>query len=271
MNQIFLDLGIIQIYWYSVILFIAFLLGGIIALREAKKWKIPEDYIINLFFYIIPIALVGARLYYVVFDWSYYSSDLISIIKVWEGGVAIHGGIIAAFLFIVFYTKKYKISTFRVTDILVVSLILGQAIGRWGNFMNGEAYGVKTTLDALQNLHIPEFIINGMNVNGIYYTPTFLYESIWCLIGFFVLYLFRSGRYTKIGMTTALYLIWYSIGRIFIESLRLDSLMIGNYRVAQIVSVLLIIVGIIMFIVLRKGSVFNNKYNDIRNTNETTF
>lgn len=271
MNPIFLDLNFIQIHWYSVILIVAFFIGGSLALKESKKWKITEDFMINLFFYIIIFAFIGARLYYVIFNWNYYSTNLTSIFKVWEGGLAIHGGMIAALLFIIFYTKKYKVDTLRLLDILVVSLILGQAIGRWGNFMNGEAHGAMTTLEHLQNLHIPEFIINGMNINGVYYEPTFLYESLWCLIGFVILIIYRNRKYTKIGTTTSLYLIWYGIGRFFIEQMRTDSLMLGNFRVAQIVSILMILIGIIMFIILRQGSVFNNKYNDMNNTHETNF
>lgn len=271
MNPIFLDLGFVQIHWYSVILIVAFFIGGFLALKEAKKWKITEDFMINLFFYIIIFAFIGARLYYVAFNWDYYSANLSSIFKVWEGGLAIHGGMISALIFIIFYTKKYKVSTLRLLDILVVSLILGQAIGRWGNFMNGEAHGAMTTLEHLQSLHLPEFIINGMNINGAYYEPTFLYESLWCLIGFIVLIVYRNRKYTKIGTTTSLYLIWYGIGRFFIEEMRTDSLMLGNFRVAQIVSILMIIIGIIMFIILKRGSVFNNKYNDMSNTHETNF
>lgn len=271
MNPIFLDLGFAQIHWYSIILIVAFFIGGSLALKEAKRWKITEEFMINLFFYIIIFSFIGARLYYVVFNWDYYSTDLTSILKVWEGGLAIHGGMIAALIFIIFYTKKYKVNTFRLLDILVVSLILGQAIGRWGNFMNGEAHGAMTTLEHLQNLHLPEFIIHGMNINGAYYEPTFLYESIWCLVGFIILIIYRNLKYTKIGTTTSLYLIWYGIGRFFIEGMRTDSLMLGNFRVAQIISILMIIIGIIMFIILRRGSVFNNKYNDISNTHETNF
>lgn len=271
MSAIFLDLGVIQIYWYSVILFIAFLIGGFLALNESKRWKISEDFMINLFFYLIPIALIGARLYYVLFNIEYYSNDIISIFKIWEGGLAIHGGIIVSLIFIIFYTKKYKVSTLRITDILVVSLIIGQAIGRWGNFMNGEAYGPATTLSFLQNLHLPEFIINGMNIGGTYYHPTFLYESLWCLIGFIILLILRRNKYTKIGMPTSFYLVWYGIGRFLVEGLRQDSLMFSNIRVAQLVSLVFIVVGIFMFLKLRKGSVFQNKYNDERNLNETKF
>ena len=113
MNPIFLDLGFIQIYWYSLILFLAFLLGGTLAIHEAKKWKIPEDFMVNLFFYIIIFSLVGARLYYVLFNLDYYSNHVIDIFKVWEGGLAIHGGLIASLIVTIIYSKKYRVNTLR--------------------------------------------------------------------------------------------------------------------------------------------------------------
>jgi len=271
MNPIFLDLGIITIYWYSVIIFIALLIGGTLALREARKWKIPEDYMINYFFFLIPIVLIGARIYYVIFDWAYYSNNIIEIFKVWEGGLAIHGGIIAGIIWTIIYTKKYKVGFLRVTDIMVVSLILGQAIGRWGNFFNSEAYGSATTLEFLKGLHLPQFIIDGMFIDGTYYQPTFLYESILCLIGFIILLVVRKLKYTKIGNLTAIYFIWYGIIRFFIESLRTDSLMLGNFKMAQIVSIVMIVAGIIMLIFSRRGSVFKNRYSDTENTENVKF
>lgn len=261
MNPIFLDLGIIQIYWYSIFILLGFLIGGTLALWEARRWEIPEDFMINLFFYVIIFAFLGARIYYILFNLEYYMNDPISMIKVWEGGLAIHGGIIACIIFIIFYTKKYKVNTLRILDILAVSLIIGQAIGRWGNFFNQEAYGSATTLEFLKGLHLPQFIIDGMFINGTYYQPTFLYESIGCLLGFIVLLIFRRRKHTKVGYVTALYLIWYGVLRFFIESLRQDSLMLGNFKMAQIVSIILVISGIIIFIRLRKVSVFDNSYN----------
>lgn len=262
MNPVFLDLGFITIYWYSIILFIAFFIGGLLAITEAKKKNIDDEFMINLFFYVVVFGLIGARIYYCLFNIDYYMQNPVSILKIWEGGLAIHGGLIASLLVVILYTKKYKIKTLRVLDILVVSLILGQAIGRWGNFMNGEAHGPLTTLQHLQNLHIPQFIIDGMNIDGAYYMPTFLYESILCFIGFIVLYVYRKLRYTKIGGTTALYLIIYGIIRIIIESFRTDSLMLFNFKMAQIVSIIMIIAGIILFIKTKKGSPFENRYAD---------
>lgn len=271
MSPILLDLGFIKIYWYSVMILLGLFIGGSLIIKESKKFKIPEDYIINLILYTIVFGIIGARLYYVLFEWSYYSNNLLDIIKVWEGGLAIHGGIIFGLIVIIIYTRKYKVNTLRMLDIIVVGLIIGQSIGRWGNFFNGEAHGPMTTLSFLESLHLPNFIIEGMKINGIYYQPTFLYESIWCFIGFIILLIFRRRKYCKIGQTTALYAIWYGIGRFFIEGLRTDSLMFFNLRIAQIVSILLIVIGIILFIIKSKGSVFDNLYNDKENIDEIRF
>ena len=262
MNPIFITIGSFQIYWYSVILLAAFVFGGILAIHEAKKFNIPKDYMTNMFFYIVIFALIGARIYYVLFNLDYYKANPNEIIRVWEGGLAIHGGIIAALLVVIIYSKKYKVNTTRLLDIMVVSLILGQAIGRWGNFMNGEAHGAVTTLANLKNLHIPNFIINGMFIDGKYYMPTFFFESVACFIGFIFLSIVKRRDYTKVGELTSLYLIWYGVVRFIIESMRTDSLMFYGFRVAQIVSVIMVIIGIVMLTLVKKGSVFTNRYND---------
>lgn len=271
MNPIFLDLGIIKIYWYSIMILLGMFIGGSYILKESKRFEIPEDYIQNLIFLIIIFGVIGARLYYVAFNFDYYRQDLISIFKIWEGGLAIHGGIIAGLITVIFYTKKYKVNTLRTLDILAVGLILAQAIGRWGNFFNGEAHGPITTIEALTNLHIPKFIIDGMYINGSYYHPTFLYESLWCLIGFIILILFKRRKYNKIGQVTGLYLIWYGIGRFLIESLRTDSLMFNNLKVAQIVSVISIIIGLLIVIAKSSGSKLENRYNDLENIDEIRY
>lgn len=271
MNPILLDLGVIKIYWYSAMIFLGLLIGGWLILKEAERFNISEDFIVNLFFFTIPIAVIGARLYYVLFNWDYYSVNMSEIFMIWEGGLAIHGGMLFGLLWIIFYTKKYKVNTFRILDMIVIGLIIGQAIGRWGNFFNGEAHGTVTTLEHLQSLHIPEFIINGMNIGGTYYLPTFLYESIWCLLGFIILLVIRRLKYIKIGQTTAVYLIWYGIGRFIIEGMRTDSLMIGNFRHAQIISIIMVILGIVIFILKGKGSKLDNQYNKMGDINEIKF
>ena len=271
MNPILLDLGVIKIYWYSAMIFLGLLIGGWLILKEAERFNISEDFIVNLFFFTIPIAVIGARLYYVLFNWDYYSVNMSEIFMIWEGGLAIHGGMLFGLLWIIFYTKKYKVNTFRILDMIVIGLIIGQAIGRWGNFFNGEAHGTATTLEHLQSLHIPGFIINGMNIGGTYYLPTFLYESIWCLLGFIILLVIRRLKYIKIGQTTAVYLIWYGIGRFIIEGMRTDSLLIGNFRQAQIISIIMVILGIVIFILKGKGSKLDNQYNKMGDINEIKF
>lgn len=262
MNPIFLEIGNIQIYWYSIFILIAFIVGGTLIISEAKRFNISKDFIINLFFYLVPICIIGARLYYVAFNLDYYLEEPIRILKIWEGGLAIHGGLLFGLLFILFYARKYKVSIVRLLDIFVVGIIIGQAIGRWGNFFNSEAYGPATNLEFLENMHLPKFIIDGMLIDGVYRQPTFLYESLWCFLGFIILLIVRRTRYWKLGMCTSFYLIWYGIERFLVESLRTDSLMLGNFKVAQLISIIMIVVGLVYIFIIRKKSVFNNLYND---------
>ena len=257
MNSVLLNLGFIKIYWYSFLIFIAAIIGCFLAFKEAKKRGIPESFISNYLFYLIPIGIIGARIYYVIFEFESYKNNLIAIFKIWEGGLAIHGGIIAGLIFTFFYTKKHHINFFRITDIAAVSIIICQAIGRWGNFFNSEAYGPETTLNFLNSLHLPQFIIDGMYINGTYYQPTFFYESVWCTIGFIILLLIRKNKKLILGHLTSIYLIWYGIGRFLIESLRQDSLMLGNLTVAQIISIIGILIGILIIIIT---SFKNKKY-----------
>ena len=248
MNPILVDLGFVQIYWYSVMLFVGFLLGGYLLLREAKRFGIPEEFVINMFFYTIPIAIVGARLYYVIFSWDMYKDNLIDILKVWEGGLAIHGGVLFGLIFVIFYSKKHGYKPLKIMDMAAVGLIVGQIIGRWGNFFNQEAHGPITTLETLKSYHLPNFVIEGMNIDGAYYHPTFLYESLWNLLGLIIMLIIRRRKRIKIGQISGFYMMWYGIGRYMIEMLRTDALMYGGLKVAQLVSILLIVVGFILII-----------------------
>lgn len=262
MNPILLDMGFLQIKWYSILILASVLISTYFVIKEAKRFKIDKDDIINLICLVVIFGIIGARIYFVLFNMDYYSKNFLEIFKVWHGGLAIHGGIIAGAITLFVYSKKKEIKFLRLCDIIVPWLILSQAIGRWGNFFNSEAYGSITTLSHLQSLHIPNFIINGMHINGFYYTPTFLYESLWCLLGFAILIVARRIKYTKLGQLTAIYMIWYGLGRLFIESKRLDSLMLGNLKVAQIISMILIVGGVILFIyeLAKKGK--ENWYNN---------
>ena len=248
MERVFFSLGPITIYWYSLLLLIAVIIGIMLANREAKRVGLKQ-YIENLIFYVIIFGIIGARLYYVIFEFASYRNDLLSIFKVWEGGLAIYGAVIAGFLVIVYHALKYDKNVLATTDIIVPSLILGQAIGRWGNFFNREAHGGIVTRTFLENLHLPKFIIDGMYIDGNYYQPTFLYESLWCLVGFIILLIVRKVTKRKTGLVTYTYFIWYGLGRAMIEGLRADSLYIGNVRVSQWVSIALIIIGLIGIIV----------------------
>lgn len=271
MSSIIFNIGGFEIRWYSVILLCAFLIAMFFIKRETNRFEISKDFIFNLLFWTLICGIIGARLYYVIFEWNYYSNNLGEILKVWNGGLAIHGGIIAGLLAIVAYTKKYKLRVIRIIDFIVPGLIIGQAIGRWGNFFNQEAHGISTTLEHLQSLHIPEFIIEGMKINGVYYTPTFLYESLACIIGFVVILIIRRRRYTKVGTPTALYLIIYGVIRIFIERSRTDSLMFVGFKVAYIVSIIMFVVGIIILVVNSKKSKFEDLYNDKENKDVLRF
>lgn len=252
MDGIALDLGFIQIYWYSITMLLAIAVGSLIAYYEVKKEKINVDFFYNLVFYTVIISIAGARLYYVLFNLSYYLDYPIEILEIWNGGLAIHGAILAGGAFIFYYCRKKKVNVLKIFDIVAPCLLIGQAIGRWGNFFNGEAHGRITTLITLKKMHLPDFIIKGMYIDGNYYQPTFLYESIWNLLGFIVLFILKKRKITKIGQTVCLYLMWYSVGRFFIEGLRTDSLMLGSVRIAQLISIVLFAVGLLGFIYLRK-------------------
>lgn len=257
MNPILIEIGNIKIYWYSVMILLGVLTGSYLVLRESKRFNISKSKISDMLFYTIIFGIIGARLYYVIFNFDYYINNPIDIIKVWEGGLAIHGGIIAGVIYLIYYTKKNNLNTLLITDICVPGLLIGQALGRWGNFFNREAHGPITTLEYLQNLHLPKFIINGMNIDENYYIPTFFYESLWCLIGLIIVLLIRRVLKIKKGNITGFYLIWYGIGRFLIEQLRTDSLMLNTLKQAQIISIIMIIIGIIILIYSRKGEEYN--------------
>ncbi len=263
MNPEIFSIGNISIRWYSVLILIGIIIAIVLAEREAKKFKFEKDFIFDIAFWIVIFGIMGARLYYVVFNFDLYKNNLLDIFKVWNGGLAIHGGIIAGLITLLVYCKVRGVKPFRVTDIAVPSLIIAQAVGRWGNFFNGEAHGPVTTLANLKELFIPQFIIDGMNIGGIYYHPTFYYESLWCILGFIVLLLVRKFyKSLKCGQLTCIYLMWYGVGRLFIESLRTDSLMIGGLKVAQLVSIGMIVIGFVFFFVLCFTRLKKGKYYD---------
>lgn len=257
-----LDLGFIKINYYAIIILMGILFAYITIFVEAKKYGYDREFIGNLIFWVIIFGVIGARLYYVLFNLDYYMANPSEIYKVWNGGLAIHGGIIFGIIITALYCKKYGISIVKTFDIFVVGLLLGQAIGRWGNFFNGEAHGGIVSKTFLESLKIiPNFVVNGMKIGENYYHPTFYYESLWCLLGFIIILLVRRFyKYLKLGQLTSLYFIWYGVGRFFIEILRTDSLMLGNIKVAQIISVILLVIGLIIFIKKLRASKFEDLY-----------
>ncbi len=222
------------IRWYALIIMAGILLGMYAAVKETKRLGEDPDHLYNMVLWGLPAAIVGARLYYVLFSFSAYKDNLLSVFYIWEGGLAIYGGVIGAFLVGALYCKKYKLSPWKFLDVGAYGFLIGQCIGRWGNFVNAEAYGTATNLPW-------RMLINGHAVH-----PTFLYESLWNLVLFLLIWCTRKKHGFE-GRAISLYMIGYGIGRLFIEGLRTDSLWLGNFRVSQLLSAVLIIVGICVF------------------------
>lgn len=253
LNPVAVEIGPFSIRWYGIIIVLGIIIAYLIAVREGKRRGLADDLFADLLLWGIPVSIVSARLYYVIFQWDYYSIHPEKIIAIWEGGIAIHGALIGAVITAVVFCRKRNVSFWKVADIAAPGIIIAQAIGRWGNFMNQEAHGGEVTRGFLEGLFLPDFIINQMYINGAYYHPTFLYESLWNVLGFILLLLLRRLP-VKRGEIFLSYVIWYSIGRFFIEGLRTDSLYLfgTGIRTAQLVSVLAAVVAVILIIIRRK-------------------
>jgi len=260
MDPVIFSIGKFSIRWYSVCILTGIIIAYFLIQREAKKKNIDKEFVFNLVFLVVLFGILGARLYYVIFSFNEYKDNLLDIFKVWQGGLAIHGGILAGLITLIIYCNKNKISKVVMTDIAVPGIIIAQAIGRWGNFFNGEAFGKAVSDTFLKSLvFIPNFIIENMFLydtsDGVwaYRHPCFYYESLWCLFGFAILLLIRKlYKKRKDGILTSFYMMWYGLGRFFIESLRTDALPLfgTNIKVAQVVSFILFSIGIVWFIYL---------------------
>lgn len=254
-DPIAFSIGPLEVRWYGVIIAVGIFAAIWLSTKEAEKRGLEEDSMVDLALWMIPIGFLGARLYYVVFELGYYLANPSKIFAIWEGGIAIYGGLIAGFLTIVWFSKKRQAPLWLMLDILAPSVLLAQAIGRWGNFVNQEAHGGEVTRQFLENLFLPEFIINQMEINGSFYHPTFLYESLWSLLGFAALLLLRNRKQLlRRGEVALSYVMWYSFGRFFIEGMRTDSLYIGatSIRVSQALSFVLFVGAIVLLIYRRK-------------------
>lgn len=257
MNRVAFNIFGFNAYYYSLCILLGVIVAYILITREGKKQGLTKEFTSDLIFYTLIIGILGARVYYCVFNLDYYLANPSEILKIYNGGLAIHGGVIAGLIFVYFYTKKKNVSFIKILDIVAPAVIIAQSFGRWGNFFNQEAHGGITTYQNLKNMHIPEFIINGMHIEGKYYYPTFFFESIWCLIGFIILMIVRKNKNLRKGFQIGFYFIWYGIGRFFIEAFRTDSLMFFGLKIAQIVSLVGIIIGIIIIVTNRNKKYYN--------------
>ncbi|MDG0793040.1 prolipoprotein diacylglyceryl transferase [Cohnella ginsengisoli] len=305
LESIAFHLGPIPVHWYGLILGTGALVGLLLAIWEGKRFGLSADFFLDLMLYGVPSAIIGARLYYVLFKWNYYSKHPGEIVQIWNGGIAIYGALIGAFVCGFFYFRSKGYTFMRIVDICVPSLLAGQMIGRWGNFVNQEAYGGEVTGTYLSNeLHLPAFIVKQMYVvdaNGAaaYHHPTFLYESLWSLVGLIILFILRRQKFLRVGELFFSYLIWYSVGRFFIEALRTDSLAFkgpdwlaslinglwtpmkwifgeqgyldpsyGNVRSSQLLALLLVIASIVAIIVRRVMNPDRTRYLDPLESNK---
>lgn len=235
-----------QVHWYGIIISLTIFSVYYLAEFESRKRGLEKDTLLDFILIAIPFAFIFARLYYVIFRWDYYSVNKSEIIAIWDGGIAIYGGLLGGLIYLVYFAKKRKLSVIKLLDILSPSLLLGQALGRWGNFFNHEAYGAVVTRKYLEDQFLPEFIINNMYIDGEYRQATFLYESLWCLVSFFILIVIRKYLYQ--GEVFATYMLLYGTERFIVEGMRADSLYIGYFRVSQLVSIVLIICAIVYII-----------------------
>lgn len=237
-----------EIYFYGVVIALAFLAGTGWCAKKAKHFGIDEDNVYDTLLWLLPVSILGARAYYVLFQWDYYAAHLREIPAIWEGGLAIYGGVIAGIFVITAVCRHKKIRLGAMLDLFAAACLLGQSIGRWGNFFNREAFGCETD----------SFLRMGLETSSgtfIYVHPTFLYESLWNLLGFLLLNRFIStGKRRYDGQCLWLYFLWYGTGRAWIEGLRTDSLLIGStgIRVSQLLSLLLAVTGAVILILKRK-------------------
>lgn len=229
----------IDIMWYAILITTGMVLAVLISCKRAPHHDLDSDQVLNFVIICIPAAIIGARLYYVIFNWSWYAGDFMRIINIREGGLAIHGGLLFGFGAAVILCYFWKVRPLNALDLVAPAVALAQSIGRWGNYFNSEAHGGPTDLPW------------AVTIDGITYHPTFLYESIWCFLLFFIL-IYIDNRRKFEGQTILLYGILYSIERFFVEGLRTDSLMLGPFRQAQVISIVIIVVCIIAYVILSK-------------------
>ncbi|MFD1361653.1 prolipoprotein diacylglyceryl transferase [Lentibacillus salinarum] len=265
LDPVFMELGPLPIHWYGLIIAFGAFLGLYLATKESDRLGMPKDLMVDLVVFAIPASIIFARIYYVIFEWDRYAGGpWWGIFAVWEGGIAIHGALIGAVLTAIVFARVKKVSFWQVADIAAPSLILGQAIGRWGNFMNQEAHGGPIAAETFNSFHtyLPDFIMNQMCIDGVMYHPTFLYESVWNILVLIVLLILRRRNPLR-GEVFLSYLIAYSAGRFVIEGMRTDSLYVPGtgMRMAQLISVV-IIIGLVALMWYRRKTGMATKHYD---------
>ncbi|MEE0426561.1 MAG: prolipoprotein diacylglyceryl transferase [Turicibacter sp.] len=258
-NKIAFELGPLMIRWYAVLIVGGAGIGVWLAYKEAPYRHLTGEDIIDFVIWAVPSGLVGARLYYVIFNWSYYGKYPNEIIALWDGGGAIYGSLIAGTIVLFIFSYYRMVNPMDILDVAVPAVFLGQSIGRWGNFVNQEAYG-----KVVENLDwLPSFIQNQMYIDGSYRIPTFLFESLGTLIGFIIVIVFRHRLKSILrGEIFGFYLIWYGSIRLIIEGMRTDSLMLGILRVSQILSLILVLIGF-YFIIYRRFKIRNIEFYNL--------
>ena len=244
-NRVAFELFGFEVYWYGLIIATGLILAILYGIRESKKVGINQDDLLNMILIAIPASIICARLYYVIFSWDMYKDDILSVFNIRNGGIAIYGGVIGAFLTVFLYCRRKKISMGMALDILAVGLLIGQCIGRWGNFTNGEAFGSVTNLPWAMTIRNQGSIV----AESVH--PTFFYESLWNGIGIAVLLSYKKMCKFN-GELFCGYMVWYGLGRVWIEGLRADSLYIGDIRVSQLLALLTVITGLVLIIIGRK-------------------
>ena len=235
-----------NIYFYGVLIALGFMLAILFCSRKSKDFGIKADDFYDLMIWLIPISILGARAYYVLFRLGDYLSRPLSVFAVWEGGLAIYGGVIAGILTVILVCRHKKIPFTAMLDLVIPGLLIGQILGRWGNFMNREAFGAETEIFCRMGLTAPDG-------TTIYVHPTFLYESLWNLAGLIFLLVFdKKGKRKYDGQNTLIYFLWYGLGRAWIEGLRTDSLYIGStgIRVSQALSIVLCLAALAALVIL---------------------
>ncbi|MBT2290477.1 prolipoprotein diacylglyceryl transferase [Paenibacillus albidus] len=293
-NPVAFSIGSLPVHWYGLILGLGTLAGLLLCIREGRRYGISQEFFMDMLLLGLPSAIIGARIYYVAFKWEDYKDNLWDVFKIWNGGIAIYGALIGAIICGIIYFRYKGYSFWRVVDICAPGLLAGQMIGRWGNFVNQEAYGGVVEESFLRDkLHLPDFIVNQMYIQDAFHHPTFLYESLWSLLGIALLMVLRRQKFVRAGEIFLSYLIWYSIGRFFIEALRTDSLAFngssglvsfinglwspmtwfgfeqgyldpnyGDIRISQLLSLLLIVAAIALIIIRRVTGQPKAHYSD---------